>query len=140
MSKTDQEQAKDQARAQVEFIVDMMEALEKIRETGEPVMLDGYEYDEEDIRERIDLNALSVEVRGAWRVPGAESAPDKFCVLLCTGGPAVRLIGDLSEHCEPKRVRVQYQDWGTPWIEWLDGTSEQLAHVLAYCQRHYFGE
>jgi len=137
--KTDAQQAEDQAIAQVESIVELMEALETARESGE-VLLEGYDYDEEGMQERIQENALSVEVRRSWYLPGTEDKPDQFCILLCTGGPAVRIVGDLDEHLQPDSARVQYQDWGTPWTEWLGITSEQRAHVLAYCCTHWFGE
>jgi len=137
--KTDQEQAADQARAQVECIADMMEALETARDSG-AVTFEGDEYDEESMGEHIDENALSVEVRRSWYVPGTEDAPDEFCILLCTGGPAVRVIGELGTFFQPTSARVQYQDWGTPWTEWFDISREQRESVLAYCQRHYFGE
>ena len=137
--KTDKQQAADQARAQVESIVTLMEALETARESGE-VLLEGYDYDEEGMRERIQENALSVEVRRSWYSPGTEDKPDQFCILLCTGGPAVRIVGDLDEHCQPDSARVQYQDWGTPWTEWFDITREQREHVIAYCRTHWFGE
>ena len=136
---TDTAQAKDQARAQVESIVELMAALETARESGE-VLLEGYEYDEDGMRERIDENALSVEVRRSWYAPGTEDKPDEFCILLCTGGPAVRIIGDLNEYCQPTSALVQFQDWGTPWTEWFDISSEQRDAVLSYCQMHYFGE
>jgi len=137
---TDAQQAEDQARAQVESIVELMEALETARECGE-VLLEGYDYDEEGMMERIQENALSVEVRRSWYLPGSEDKPDQFCILLCTGGPAVRIVGDLDNYLQPSSpVRVQFQDWGTPWTEWLGITSKQREHVLAYCQMHYFGE
>ena len=141
MNKTEQTQdtAESQARAQTESIVDMMEALKTAQESGS-VEFEGYDYDEDKMREHIDQNALSVEVRNSWHTPGSESTPDEFSILLCTGGPAVRLIGSLSEHCEPERVRVEFQDWGTGWAEWMGITSEQRATVLSYCQLHYFGE
>ena len=137
--KTDKQQAEDQARAQVESIVTLMEALETARECGE-VLLEGYDYDEEGMRERIRENALSVEVRRSWYSPGTEDKPDQFCILLCTGGPAVRIVGDLGKYCQPTSARVQFQDWGTPWTEWFDITSTQREHVIAYCRTHWFGE
>lgn len=137
--KTDTQQAADQAQAQVESIVELMEALETARECGE-VLLEGYDYDEEGMQERIQENSLSVEVRRSWYSPGSEDKPDQFCILLCTGGPAVRIIGDLDNFLQPDSARVQYQDWGTPWTEWFNITSAQREHVITYCQSHWFGE
>jgi len=31
-------------------------------------------------------------------------------ILLCTGGPVVRIVGDLSQHHEPDSARLEYQD------------------------------
>jgi hypothetical protein len=46
--------------------------------------------------------------------------PDSVAVLLATGGPAYRLWIDLEGGkfgTEVERVRVQVQDWGTPWVD-----------------------
>lgn len=60
---------------------------------------DDFEFDEDEARQRIQEDPLSVEVRKDWYTPGDEpEKPSEFCILLCTGGPAVRLLGDLNEH------------------------------------------
>ena len=52
-------------------------------------------------REAIHEDALSVLVRSGWYVPGSEAAePEEFEILLCTGGPAVRLRVRLSPPSE----------------------------------------
>ena len=43
--------------------------------------------------------------------------PEEFEILLCTGGPACRIVGDLDESCQPSSARIEHQDWGTPWTE-----------------------
>jgi hypothetical protein len=46
--------------------------------------------------------------------------PDSVCVLLATGGPAYRLWVDVTGvkfGVAVDRVRVQVQDWGTPWVD-----------------------
>jgi hypothetical protein len=70
---------------------------------------------------------LSVLVRSDWHAPGSEYEPAQFELLLSTGGPAVRIIGELDHHREPYRPQLQYQDWGIPWtdhpesrIDWLE--------------------
>lgn len=99
------------------------------------------EYHNEDkAREAIHEDPLSVQVRNAgWRNPGADSdsKPDEYEILLCTGGPAVRIVGNLSEHCEPETARIEFQDWYTPWQEWT-GASESV--LLEYAKEFYFGE
>lgn len=100
-----------------------------------------FEFDEDSARETIQEDALSVQVRSDWYSPGDSEGrkPGEFEILLCTGGPAVRLIGELSEHCEPDSVRLQHQDWGTPWTEHFLN-SNQREYVLTYCRQFYFGE
>jgi hypothetical protein len=41
--------------------------------------------------------------------------PSEFMILLCTGGPAVRIRGELDRYSEPEKPRIEYQDWFTPW-------------------------
>lgn len=92
-------------------------------------------------RERIHEDALCVEVRSDWHTPGdgAPGKPTHYKILLCTGGPACQITGELSEDCEPETVELKYQDWGTPWTTLpLDGDEEQA--VLEYARVFYFGE
>jgi len=99
-----------------------------------------FEFDEEQATDRIREDALSVEVRSGWHTPGdTESRDEEFCILLCTGGPACRIIGELDQYGQPDSARLQHQDWGTPWTEHFLN-SEQLDIVLTYCRQFYFGE
>ena len=97
--------------------------------------------DEDDARARIQEGPLSVLVRSGWHSPGVngdDTKPEEFEILLCTGGPAVRIMGDLDEHGEPTRAYLQHQDWGTPWIDyWEAGAGDTL---LEYSIHFYFGE
>jgi len=95
--------------------------------------------DYEDAERRIQEDPLSVQVRSGWYTPGDAYSPEEFEILLCTGGPAVRIIGDLDEYMQPARPRLQYQDWGTPWTEYFGANLDREA-LLAYCQRFWFGE
>lgn len=73
---------------------------------------------EDEAQERIRQDALEVKVRSEWHYPGDEDVkPDQFYILLCTGGPAIRIIGELDEYGQPVRAWLEYQDWGTPWTE-----------------------
>lgn len=93
---------------------------------------------EEQARERIEESPLSVQVRSGWYSPGAEcEKPEEFEILLSTGGPALRIIGELDEHGQPDRPRLQYQDWGTPWTELFDIDRDKLT---TWCNVFYFGE
>lgn len=99
-----------------------------------------FEFDDEDARQTIQEDPLSVQLRSGWYTPGEEKPEaEEFEILLCTGGPAVRIVGDLGMHSQPERPRIQYQDWGTPWTEYFP-TSEQRDALQTYCEQFYFGE
>jgi len=130
---TQVDHAKDQARLQYESITEMVQALHLFGK-------DDYEEEAlEQARERIQNDPLSVEVRSGWHTPGVGDSPaEEYRILLCTGGPAVHIIGTLSEYLEPDSARIQYQDWGTPWTDY-PLTSKQEATVLEYAQQFYYG-
>lgn len=92
--------------------------------------------DGDDARQAAEDNALSVEVRSGWSLPGSYLEPDEFRIVLCTGGPHVELVGELNARKEPSRVRVLYRDWGESG-ELHDFDDDA---VLAYCGYFYFGE
>lgn len=95
--------------------------------------------DADQARERIQEDALDVQYRSTWQSVGEELKAYEFSILLCTGGPAVRIIGELNEHMEPYRTWIEYQDWGTSWMM-LDSTHYSQDTLLEYCQCFYFGE
>lgn len=96
---------------------------------------------EEEARERIMEDPLSIEVRSGWHALGEQGEPEEFCILLATGGPAVRIRGELGAHGEPHRAWLQVQDWFTPWTDYVPEAGEGFgATLLAYCQCFYFGE
>lgn len=92
--------------------------------------------DEEDARQRIQEDPLSVEVRSDWTSPGEELTAGEFQILLCTGGPAVRIMGEL-DRGEPVRAWLEYQDWGTPWAQYFGASSDTLCQ---YASHFFFGE
>ena len=111
----------------------------ELTELEKAVTVEGEELDEESIRQRIQESPLSVQVRGGWHDPGSnEEGAAEYEILLSTGGPAPRIIGDLSEHCEPTSARLQHQDWGTPWTDW-QLTSGDEETILAWAGCFYFG-
>ena len=94
----------------------------------EPAEYDGQTYaNPDELRERLEEEALSVEVRSAWHTPheGKAESPAEFRVLLSWGGPACQITGNLSAHGEPENAWLEWQDWGTPWTplrrEWAEG-------------------
>lgn len=111
----------------------------ELAELEAAVTIDGEELDEDALRERIEESPLSVEVRSGWHVPGAEDdGPEEYMILLSTGGPALRIVGDLDHHCEPKSARLEYQDWGTPWTERICTGSDHDA-LMTFVGCFYFG-
>lgn len=163
----EKDQAKDQAEAQVEGIRMMIDRFRHANacnggedcKMADKEILEGmglyYEegrkatdeeretyHDLDEARQNIQDDPLSVEVRSDWHTPGEpdNSGPYEFTILLCTGGPAVRIIGYLDEHAYPERARVEYQDWGTPWTEYFIKDPEDRDAVLLYAQEFYYGE
>ena len=138
--------AKTQGQAQFDSIKELVEAL---RASGEPAS--------DEAMQAITEDALSVQVRSGWYTLGdnhnprlADNCkPSEYNILLCTGGPACQLIGELDQYGQPETCRMEVQDWGTPWtamrplvsrskLEGDDYDSEPV--MLAYASCFYFGE
>lgn len=102
---------------------------------------DGESYSDllESTEERVREDALSVEVRSDWYTLGEELMATEYAILLSTGGPACRIVGDLDRYGEPDSARVQYQDWFTPWEDLLSSEYNQDA-LLWYASQFYWGE
>lgn len=123
--KTDNHAALE-AALQYEGILSMMAALESA--AGDCA--------EEEAYQRIQEHPLSVEVRSDWTSPCEPLEPSEFMILLCTGGPAVRIVGELNRG-EPCRAWLEYQGWGTPWTRYFGADSDTLCQ---YASHFYFGE
>lgn len=160
-NKTDA-RAKDQAKAQLESIIEMVKRLQHCQDCdGEECELTTQEiyaginlfykegdeateedreqyHNEEEARQSIQEDPLSVQVRSDWHTPGEEEAPSDFEILLCTGGPACRIIGELDQHQQPDTAKIEYQDWFTPWVELVDISSSEREALLSYARQFYF--
>lgn len=127
-----------QAIAQFHSIVEMVSALRKADNSN------ATDDARDEARQAIEDDALSVEVRSGWFNPysrDADKAPAEFCILLCTGGPAVRIVGNLSEHCEPESAVIEFQDWFRPWTRWNPGNAHNVESILLdYARVFHFGE
>ncbi len=158
----DTARAKQQAIAQLDSIIAMVKRLEHCQECdGEDCELTDREisegidlyykegdkatdeerenyHNEDEARQAIAEDPLSVQFRSRWADSPAEMEAEEFEILLCTGGPACRIVGEL-DRGEPARARIEYQDWFTPWIEYLDMTGEEREALLTYARQFYFG-
>ncbi len=124
---TDTDGAKGQAQAQLSTLREMVKALE-----------DGEQWEGMDAETALAKDPLEVAIRADWHSPGDDEDTDlEYKILLCTGGPAVRIIGALNQWKEPDTVKLEYQDWGTPWTE-LYTDSDDDAAMLTYAQQFYF--
>lgn len=104
--------------------------------------------DEDARRQRILESVLSVEMRSGWySLTDYKNRRAEFNILLSTGGPALRLIGELDDSGEPETARLEWQDWGTPWT--VLGRSDYPAtlaseliaeYLLDFARQFYFGE
>jgi hypothetical protein len=90
----------------------------------------------EEAEQRIIEDPLSVQFRSGWVSSKEEMEPEEFNILLTTGGPAVRIVGEIRDG-QPHRPRLEVQDWGKPWTEYFSAESEILE---IYCTYFYFGE
>ena len=160
MTQQDNDRAKEQAEAQLSSIREMIaaadldwERLEELRELAQEEEENPEDGNRLDIEERGELaeleeqagdyesqedaeramyeNPLDISFRSGWTGAHDNMTPEEFQILLCTGGPAVRIVGELGNHGEPCRAWLEYQDWGTPWTMLFDGQSD----ALDYAQR-----
>jgi len=125
----DLQRAREQAQAQLETLREMVKALNN-----------GTDYEGQDASEAIQEDPLSVEIRTDWHTPGdGNNKPTEYTILLCTGGPAVRIIGDLDQYCQPETTKLEYQDWFTPWTRYLTDDDEE-ADMVTYANQFYYEE
>ena len=127
-----------EARAHLDAILELVTAIECARANGYSTF-DGEEMSLDELEERAREWPLSVLVRSNWISPGGEMLASEYEVLLCTGGPAVRIRGDLSEHCEPETVRLECQDWFITWDR-LSIDPDEAEALLRFAELFCFGE
>jgi hypothetical protein len=101
-------------------------------------MIADLESGDESAHERIQEDPLEVLVRSCWTTPGYQLDACDFQILLCTGGPAVRVRGTLDVNYEPTRAWLEYQDWGTPWMDYYEEGANEV--LLKYARQFYYGE
>ena len=91
----------------------------------------------EEIERQMRDIALSVSVRSQWQTPGFHPLPGDFQILISTGGPALRVLGELDENSRPSRFWIEHQDWGTPWTLWPHAEAYALDW---FCGLFWFGD
>lgn len=168
MTQRDEDHARDQARAQMASIAEMIAAanmdwdrLDELRdmradheadmaeetdpkawaiaypdeaeELAELEETAGECTSQEDAMQRIYEDPLDVQFRSGWASCPEDLNAEEFQILLCTGGPAVRLMGELGFDGDVARVWMEFQDWGTPWTQFFDVDTDALT---AYAQWH----
>ena len=166
----------ENAQAWLENIVSMVKRLEHVNDCNcdedvtfsacvdamaEGMSFDDY-HDSDAALEAIQESPLSVEVRSGWvsltdwgylKRDASSIEAAEYKILLTTGGPALRIIGELDQYGEPETARLEYQDWGTPWTEYVPLTDKAtptlhsetyrdvaaLDALLAYARSFYYG-
>lgn len=88
---------------------------------------------EDDARDRINEDPLSVEFRSDWENSKDDFEVSEFRIVLCTGGPHVEIQGDVYNG-SPKSPRIIYRDWGASG-ELFDFDRDA---VLTYCEQFIF--
>lgn len=125
--------ARDQAITQMQYVEDLLGALRMDWEFLEDLQDHCEEEDLETLQElteqaagcesqdealeRLEENPLSIQFRSDWESNPSDLTPSEFEILLCTGGPAVRVRGELDHNGYPSRAWVEYNYWGAPWKE-----------------------
>jgi hypothetical protein len=147
MEKEKKNHAERNAEGHAESILELYRAFTALEDGAESVKIEGYDYtDMDSIRERAEEAALSVQVRSDWHTPGDSdgNSPTEFSILLSTGGPALRIIGDMGRHGSPEgEFTIQHQDWGTPWTDYRPdaANSDDWEDALDwFVNCFYFGE
>jgi hypothetical protein len=126
--------AEANAEAWYAEIVNMLAKLNNI-----PTGSLAYDREREEAEQTIHESVLSVMVRDGWRIPGTMDGthePEEYEILLTTGGPALRIIGQLGQCSEPETAEMQYQDWGTPWTRYPSPSAD----LIKFAQCFYFGD
>ncbi|MFA5240360.1 MAG: hypothetical protein WC476_11735 [Phycisphaerae bacterium] len=117
---------------ETDLTADEKQELKELTETA------GEYESQDDVRQRIEESPLSIQTRGGWHNPGEQADDEEFEILLSTGGPALRLIGELDQYKQPEKCRLEHQDWGTPWTELYNDVDPDI--LQKWANVFYFGE
>lgn len=81
---------------------------------------------------------LSIQVRSDWVTPGSEMEPNQYEILITTGGPGVRVVGDLGRCQEPETATLEVQGWFKPWTGGFQ-TEVDDEVLLNFASQFYYG-
>tara|TARA_Y100000114_G_scaffold149008_1_gene162671 strand:+ start:273 stop:674 length:402 start_codon:yes stop_codon:yes gene_type:complete len=128
---TKENHALNNAIGHIESIVEDFKKDQQLQESND--------YDQQDeLKESVLNSALSVEFRSGWATNPEELNIEQFKILLTWGGPALRVIGDLDQYKQPENIKIQFQDWGTPWTDY-EITEDQQDALNWFCNCFYLG-
>jgi len=125
------------AKGHIESIVEDFENFNYIE--NQNVTCDDDYKKQDEIKEGINNSALSVEFRSGWSTNFDELEIEEFKILLSWGGPALRVIGDLDQYKQAENIKLQFQDWGTPWTDY-ELTEKEEESLNWFCNCFYFGD
>jgi len=122
MEKTIQQEAKDSMLSFLKTHREVRRELDEIEEDDDALI----EEKEAEIYEALEV-ATGRDFNGTRT----------YMVLLGTGGPAMRITGDLDENGYPETADYQYQDWFTPWTSGHPNTEDEEL-LLDFAQHFNF--
>lgn len=67
---------------------------------------------------------LELKFGAVFHAGDTDRQPQRFWALIGTGGPAMRIVGEINQFGEPEECRLEVQDWGQPWTDF--GTAAQI--------------
>lgn len=73
--------------------------------------------DSDEVATELHDYPLEVAVRSSWTSIGGQLEPSEYFILLTTGGPAVRIRGELDEYGSPTSAWMEVCGWGGPWLD-----------------------
>ena len=83
---------------------------------------------------------LELKFGAVWQAGETDRQPSRFWALIGTGGPAMRIVGEINQYGEPEDCRLEVQDWFQPWTDFetaaqvdLDAWAQDVAGVY-WCE------
>jgi hypothetical protein len=143
MPETELTHAEQNAKGWFALIEEMVNAHSEAVETDEMTEEEAMEKAHNTILESV----LEVTVRSGWYTPNEQRfagspEPQEYCILLSTGGPALRIVGKLDRWMGPETAQLEYQDWGIKWQESdiSKRSAKNEAKLVEFANFFYFGE